>query len=167
MGVANIWDERKGLNDFYQLRKLLPSNFRIILIGISSKQNKELPNGIEGVRRTDSQQELSAYYSLADFFVNPSQAETFGMTTVEALACGTPAVVYNTTACPEVVDNETGWVVKMGDVKGIIDVIYHNAQKKKEANDSQRLACRRRAILKFDKNRNYQFYRELYQQLIR
>ena len=46
----------------------------------------------------DDLTKMVRYYSRADVFVNPSQAETFGLTTTEALTCGTPAIVYNTTA---------------------------------------------------------------------
>ena len=37
-------------------------------------------------------------------FVNPSKEETFGLTTLEAISCGTPAIVYKNTACEEVVN---------------------------------------------------------------
>ena len=60
---------------------------------------------------TDRKEDLAGLYSLADVFVNPSRMETFGLTTVEAMACGTPAVVYDVTACPELIGPGTGLVV--------------------------------------------------------
>ena len=44
--------------------------------------------------------------------MNLSVEESFGLTTAEALACGVPAIVYNSTACPEIVSSDTGIVVE-------------------------------------------------------
>lgn len=164
LGVASLWEVRKGLKDFYSLRKLLPSSYRIILIGVSRKQIKELPQGIEGVIRTNSPKELAAYYSMADVYVNPSQAETFGMTTAEALACGTPAVVYDVTACPEVVDDITGRVVEYGDVERISE----NIKEICGIDDikSVRDACVGRVQSLFNANKQYRKYLELYSELL-
>ena len=45
-------------------------------------------------------------------FVNPSKEETFGLTTLEALSCGTPAIVYKNTACEEVANLYGGIAVE-------------------------------------------------------
>lgn len=102
LGVANIWDERKGLNDFYKLAQMLDERYVIVLVGLSKKQINGLPKNIKGITRTNSAQELAAIYTAADVFVNPSKEETFGMTTIEAEACGTKSIVYKNTACEEI-----------------------------------------------------------------
>ena len=102
LGVASVWDERKGLKDFLKLQEMLNENQRIVLVGLNDSQLSSLPEGIIGIKRTNSIEELAEIYSSADVFVNASQEETMGLTTAEALACGTPAVVYNATAVPEV-----------------------------------------------------------------
>ena len=99
LGVANIWDERKGLKDFYKLAQMLDEHYAIVLVGLSKKQISELPKKIKGLKRTNSTEELAAIYSAAGLYVNPSKEETFGMTTAEAEACGTSTVVYKDTAC--------------------------------------------------------------------
>ena len=63
------------------------------------------------MERTSNQQELIKFYSAADVFYNPSLEETFGLVTAEAMACGTPAVVMNSTACPELIINEECGIV--------------------------------------------------------
>ena len=122
LGVANIWDERKGLKDFYKLAQMLDDSYAIVLVGLSNKQIADLPKNIKGITRTNSSQELAAIYTAADAFVNPSKEETFGMTAVEAEACGTKSVVYKDTACEEIA-NSNGSLVVEQDVKAIYTAI--------------------------------------------
>ena len=119
LGVANIWDARKGLEYFVALRKMLSEDVAIVLVGLSQKQIETLPDGMIGITRTQNQVELAQIYTAADVFVNPSREETFGLTTVEAVACGTPAIVFKNTACEEVV-NQFGGVA----VDPNVDAIY-------------------------------------------
>ena len=57
-------------------------------------------------------------------FLNPSEEETFGMTTIEAMACGTPAIVNCHTALPETVTSPTtGLVVDFSDINATIEAI--------------------------------------------
>ncbi len=104
LGVASSWSKRKGLSDFIKLSEMLDENYQIVLVGLTDKQIKKLPKQILGIKRTNSTTELAKIYTAADVFVNPSKEETFGMTTVEALSCGTPAIVYKDTACEEIVN---------------------------------------------------------------
>jgi glycosyltransferase involved in cell wall biosynthesis len=112
LGVASTWDHRKGLRDFIDLSLLLDERYKIILVGLSSKQLSQLPDNILGFPRTESLDDLAQIYSAADVYLNLSCEETMGLTTVEALACGTPVIVYNKTALPEFVDSgKSGFVV--------------------------------------------------------
>ena len=122
LGVANVWEERKGLNDFYKLAQMLDDRYAIVLVGLNEKQIKELPKKIKGLQRTNSLQELAAIYTAADVLVNPSVEETFGMTPVEAQACGTPSIVYDDTACAEVAAKEGNKVVPQ-DVNALYEAI--------------------------------------------
>ncbi len=56
-------------------------------------------------------------------FFNASAEETFGLTTVEALASGTPVVVYRATASPELVNDEVGLAVGPGSVESAAQAI--------------------------------------------
>ena len=75
---------------------------------------KKKTAGILGLPRTNSVQELAEAYTAADVFLNPSTEETFGMTVLEARCCGTGAVVYQGTACEEVVSQFGGVAVPRG-----------------------------------------------------
>lgn len=122
LGVANVWEDRKGLFDFYKLAEMLDDRYAIVLVGLSEKQIEDLPKNIKEIQRTNSPQELAAIYTAADVFVNPSVEETFGMTPIEAQACGTPSIMYEDTACAEVAE-QTGNKVVPQDVNALYEAI--------------------------------------------
>lgn len=111
LGVANEWSDGKGYSLFFELSIIMPDDWQIMLVGLNEKQVKNLPKNITGITRTKNQDELADLYNLADVFVTPSIAETFGMVAAEAMACGTPCVVNNSSALPELVTDEVGVVV--------------------------------------------------------
>ena len=114
LGVANIWEERKGLKDFAALSSLLDERYKIVLVGLTPEQSKNLPDNILCLPRTDNIRQLVEIYSAADVYVNPSVEETFGMTILEAACCGTPSVVYQDTACAEIAALHHGRAVPRG-----------------------------------------------------
>lgn len=103
LGVANVWDERKGLNTFVELAQRIPKDIAIVLVGVSPAQKEKLPDNMIGIEHTNSKEELAKIYTMADLFINPSVEETFGLTTIEAMACGTDVIVYKDTACEEII----------------------------------------------------------------
>ena len=112
LGVASPWTERKGLADFVRLAGELDSEkYAIVLVGLSEKQVKELPAGIVGLTRTDSREELAGIYSTADVFFNPTVEDNYPTVNLEAEACGTPVVTYDTGGCRETVQGEDSCVV--------------------------------------------------------
>ena len=113
LGVANVWEKRKGLSRFVDLSKTIDNKkYCLVLIGLSKKQIKKLPPSIYGFERVNIQTLIKAYLS-SDIYINLSTEETFGMTTLEALSCGIPAIVLKNTACEEVALRfENGYVVE-------------------------------------------------------
>lgn len=114
LGVASVWEERKGLKDFVALSGLLDDSWKIVLVGLTREQQKTLPGSILALPRTNSMEDLARIYTAADVYVSPSVEETFGMTAMEARACGTEAIVYKDTACEEVVNQFGGIAVDRG-----------------------------------------------------
>lgn len=163
LGVASTWDTRKGFSDFIALSEELDESFIIILIGLSEDQLNVLPRNIIGIKRTESQDELCELYSASDLFLNLSVEETFGLTTAEALACGVPVVVYNSTACPELVCNNTGFIIEKGNLTELIKVIQ-KAKSIGKSNFSNE--CRQRAVSLFDKNERFLEYYNLYNEIL-
>lgn len=159
LGVANKWELRKGLSDFKKLSNLLDNNCVIILVGLSSIQTKNLRSNIICIPRIDHIHDLANLYSVADVFVNTSVEESFGLTTVEALSCGTPVIVYNATACPETVSSETGFVVEKNNIKGLWDSINTIRENGKEHYSSH---CSEHAHNFYKNNDRYLDYINLY-----
>ncbi len=163
LGVASVWSEKKGLQDFISLSKLLQSDEIVVLIGLTKKQLGQLPHNIIGIERTENIKELAQWYSLADVYVNTSLEESFGLTNAEALACGTPIIVYDATASPEMVVPEVGFINE----KKNIELLYRNIdQIKQDGKQYYSNACRNRALDRYDKNKIYAEYLELYSELL-
>lgn len=123
LGVANVWTDQKGLNDFISLSSKISSNYEITLVGLSRKQIKSLPQNIKGIEQTNSIDELAVIYQESDIYLNLSVEETMGLTTVEAMACGTPCIVYDRTAVPEIMDENTGVIVESNNIESLVNEI--------------------------------------------
>lgn len=162
LGVASVWEPRKGLNEFIKLRKLLPEEYRITLIGLNDKQISRLPIGIDGIRRTENIHQLVDYYSDANVFVNPTFEDNFPTTNIEALACGTPVITYRTGGSPEAIDSNTGLVVEKNDITGLVEAIKEICNSSKDYSSY----CRQRAMKYFDSSKCFKKYIELYNSLI-
>lgn len=158
LGVASSWNERKGLHRWYGLARRFGADCRIVLVGLNDAQRREAPPEIIALPRVGAPEELAELYSLADVFVNLSEEETFGLTTAEAMACGTPAVVMNATAGPELVTAETGRVVPPTD-DAVAEAVGFLCERGKEA---YREACVRRVRENFSAQRMTADYLELY-----
>ena len=100
------------------LAQLLPAEYEIILAGAVSFAD-QLPSNIKSVGYISSADDLAKLYSACDVYVHLSREDTFGKVIAEAISCGTPAVVYDSTACPEVLGEGCGYVVPAGDVEAI------------------------------------------------
>ena len=123
LGVASMWEERKGCAYFEQLADRLDDSYQIILIGLSKRKMKTLHPKIHGVMRTNSMEELAEYYSMADAYVNTTLEDTFPTTNLEALACGTPVITFATGGSVESVDASCGKIVPKGDTEALIKAI--------------------------------------------
>jgi glycosyltransferase involved in cell wall biosynthesis len=165
LGVAMPWSKQKGFNDFIALRGMLPmEEYAIVLVGVSPEQKQSLPEGIIGIESTHNAEELAKWYSRADALLALSKAETFGLTVVEALSCGTPAIVYNTTALPKLTTPETGIAVELGNIEQLKCAVEEVTSRGKEFYGE---ACRKRAVEMFDQKSCYDKYISLYHDLLK
>jgi glycosyltransferase involved in cell wall biosynthesis len=109
----------------------------------------------------------SLFYSACDVFAAPSRIESFGLTALEAMACGTPVVAFNTGGLVDVVaDGETGLLeTKVGSVAGLHDqfdwMLQHPAERQ-----NMGVAARQRVEKQFTSGLMARRYVKLYNQLL-
>lgn len=113
LGVASIWEKRKGLQDILTLAGMVDEDWHIVLVGtIPNFQDFKIPENVLVIPRTNSPQELAAIYTAADVLVNPTYEDNYPTVNLEALACGTPVITYRTGGSPESLDETCGAVVE-------------------------------------------------------
>lgn len=160
LGVANVWEKRKGLESFIKLSEKLDNNFKIVLVGLSKKQLKKIPKNILGIQRTNSIEELAQIYTTADVFFNPTYEDNFPTTNIESIACGTPVITYKTGGSTEIIDDKWGYVVKQGNVEQVINIVKNLKGKEKKSKE-----CLETSKL-YSKEAKYKEYIELYNKLL-
>ncbi len=192
LGVANIWEERKGLAYFVKLAEQLPGEYQIRLIGLSKSQQRKLEGQFDSDRllaegRTESIEELAEAYRQADVFVNPTLEDNFPTANLEALACGTPVVTFETGGSPETIGLSVMGAYSASEEKAIAGEMYGSPYRYSscgisvEKNNAEVLECAvrevcessrfsqescRRQAEQFDKAARYGQYLALYEQIV-
>lgn len=151
LGVANIWDKRKGLNVFLELAKKIDKNKVIVLVGLNKKQLKDLPQNVIGISRTNNVKELAEIYTEANVFLNPTLEDNFPTVNLEALACGTPVITYDTGGSGECIDTMSGVVINDKSIESILQAIDGKLK------DVKSYICKNRAQI-YNKNLKYSEY---------
>lgn len=120
LGVSFAWGYRKGLDCFIRMAEMLGERYQIILVGTDEEIDKELPKNIISIHRTQNQRELAEIYSAANVFVMPTREENYPTVNMEAVACGTPVVTFDTGGSPETLNNQVGRVIPVDDINKMI-----------------------------------------------
>lgn len=160
IGVATGWNKVKGLDSFLELSQKIDNNCKIVLIG--AIPNVQLPDNIISIGTITNVEELAKCYCAADVFVSFSARETFGKAIAEAMSCGCPAVVYDVTACGELVDDGCGYTVPYDNVDAAWKCIKTI---KKNSKAYYQRKCVERVRELFYLETNAKQYNELYKKL--
>lgn len=133
VSVSALWSDTgtTKLNDALRLVAILPEEYQILIIG-NLETSRTLPANMTYIPYVNGALELSKLYSIAFAYLNFSIEDTFGKVIAEAMACGTPTVVFDSTACGEVV-GDVGIKVPSHDVQAILDALTIIGQTGKEA----------------------------------
>lgn len=157
-GVAFGWGVRKGLDVFIKLSERLDKyKYAIVLVGGNAETDKLLPKDIITIHRTQNQTELAEIYTACDLFVNPTREEVLGLVNIEANACGTPVLTFDSGGSPECINPKSGSVVSCDDIDGLINEI--------ERIRNERPFTKENCILRaeeFDADKKFKEYTELY-----
>ena len=160
IGLATSWGEDKGFSDYLELASLLSDDEVILMVGLTEELKSKLPSNIIGISRTESIEELVSLYSSVDVLLSLSKAETFGLTIIEAMSCGTPAIAYDNTAQKELILPETGFLVKTGAIE---DVYQCMKTVRSNGRDFYAQNCRKYVETKFSDSLQYSKYVDLYE----
>ena len=165
LAVAGGLATRKGKDYLLKLPSLLNEDEVLVLVGLKKGQEALLPttNKVIGIQRTKTPDELVGLYSEADVFINPTLEDNFPTTNIEALACGTPVVTFQTGGSWECVDETTGRVAEKGDIDDLLDKIRDVLSKGKM---HFKEACVRKAQNMYNKDIQYRKYIELYSKIL-
>jgi putative colanic acid biosynthesis glycosyltransferase len=142
LGVANVWEKRKGFDYFLDLSKYLSDDEIIVLVGLSDERIKNLPNNIIGIKRTNSAKELSEIYTAADVFFNPTLEDNYPTVNLEAQACGTYVITFDSGGAKEtIISKESGIAIKpckAEDIMNLIRVLRSKGRKAANVDSSAR-----------------------------
>lgn len=164
LAMAMQLNKRKGIDFLLRIPEMLSNDYCLVLVGIEECQRRLLPeNNCIGIAKTNNVNELVQIYSTADMFVNPTLEDTFPTTNLEALACGTPVITFNTGGSPESVDDQVGVVVEKGNMDKLIEAIK-SVQKKGKAAYS--VCCIAKANELYNKDKQYLKYIDEYKHII-
>ena len=163
LAVASIWLPEKGLADIVKLAGLLGQKVGLVVVGrMSEAQINTFPSGVTFIARTEDAEALATLYSNALVLVNPTWQDNYPTVNLEAIACGTPVITYNTGGSVESITQDTGFVVEQGDVEGVAACIWKIISGGKELFS---VACREYALQHFDRKTCFEDYIRLYESI--
>jgi glycosyltransferase involved in cell wall biosynthesis len=116
-GALSLSIKRKGFEDLIRSIQELKNKEDVLLLSFGDGKIKQKIPGVEiiHVGYKSSPEELSTIYSASNIFVIPSLQEAFGQTSLEAMACGTPVVGFDTGGIPDMITpGKTGLLAKTG-----------------------------------------------------
>lgn len=162
VSVSAIWnDMTTRYTDALRLAEILPDDYQLVIVG--NLTSKRIPRrNIVHINFVHGTDELSKLYSAALAFVGFSVEDTFGKVFAEAMLCGTPAVVFNATACPEVV-GDIGYVVEPHNVVEMLDKV-NEISKNGRLYYSER--CKQHVIKNYNYDINVGKYIDLYESIL-
>ena len=160
VSVSAFWDNNTTrYDDAVRLAQVLPENYQLVIIG-KKMTDKPLLGNMVHMDFVNGVEELSKLYSSAIAFIGFSIEDTFGKVFAESMLCGTPAVVFDSTACPEVV-GDTGYAVAPHDVNAMVAKIR---EIDRNGRDFYSQRCKMKVM--HDYERNVGKYIEIYESIL-
>ena len=161
-------DPRKGYDLLLKaLEYLKIENIELVLFGQSKpKENQKLKFPIHYMGEIFDDKNLQELYSAADVMVVPSRQDNLPNTALEAQACGTPVVAFNTGGLPDIISHQkTGYIAKAFDTndmaKGILWVLDNYKNINFEVN------AREQILQKFSEKKISNSYEDIYKNILK
>lgn len=161
---------RDMINAFARVAQKVPSRLALVGDGPELMACKELVEKL-GLRRNVSF--IGTYDAIwelmpqADLFYLPSEYESFGLSALEAMACGTPCVATHTGGLPEVITSgQNGLLVPVGDIQvhadAMIELLSDDAKRARYGE-----AAREAAVSRFALEKILPLWEQLYERTLR
>jgi N-acetyl-alpha-D-glucosaminyl L-malate synthase BshA len=159
---------RDVIRIFEQIKKEIPSKLLMIGDGPDRQAAEDLARSLglyNDIRFLGKQEQISEILSITDLFILPSETESFGLSALEAMACGVPVISTNSGGLPEInVNGETGFLSNIGDIESMAqNAIYL-------LSDEERIKQFKKGALaqagRFEKQHIIPMYEQLYADVI-
>jgi N-acetyl-alpha-D-glucosaminyl L-malate synthase BshA len=152
-----------------EVREKIPAKLILVGDGPDRKKAEQLSRELDlcdHITFFGKQSSVVDPLSISDLFLLPSQSESFGLSSLEAMACEVPVVASNIGGIPEVVEHgESGFVAELGDTKRMakyaVDLLTNEKKHKAFSKNA-----RKRAEELFEANKIVKQYEDLYIELI-
>lgn len=153
---------------FERVREKVPSKLLMVGDGPERQNAEELARTLrifKDIRFLGKQDQMDEILSIADLFLLPSQTESFGLSALEAMACGVPVISTNAGGLPEInIHDKTGYLSEVGDILNMSQHAIHIL-----GDDATLGSFKNAAALharSFDKGRIVPIYEQLYETVV-
>lgn len=169
-GADSFTNIRKGFKQLIASLRLIHEKYKNVCCLVFGKGTAELESaGLPALKilgPVKSSEMLSVVYSASDIFVIPSLYEAFGLTSLEAMACGTPVVGFDTGGIPDMIKPlETGLLAEVGNSEDLaqkIEWMLLNKQEREKMGRNARKLVEQNFYLELQAEK----YKSLYQTLL-
>ena len=142
------------------------NNINLVIFGGNNKKFYSNINlKIHYFNEINNDKTLQKLYSAADVMIVPSIKETFGLTALESLSCGTPVVAFKGTGLSDIVEHKkTGYLAEAMNEKDLAEGI--NWVLENSSDNTLNIASRKRAENFFSEKEIIKNYRNIYDNLL-
>lgn len=140
--------------------------YEIVVLGAASDRiAHQFPYPVHCIPYQTEEQKIAQLYNASSVYITPSLQDNLPNTVMEAMACGTPCVGFQTGGIPEMIDHKiNGYIAAQRDAKGLAEGIYWTLQQPPNA---LRLAARNKVETCYTPKKVAQEFKQLYTSLLR